>query len=1312
MEQNGLKKHLSPAAVWAFSIGTSIGWGSLVVTANTYLAQAGPAGTILGLLVGALLMLVISRNFAYLMGRYPEAGGAYAYCRETFGYDTAFLAAWFLAMTYFAVLWANLTSLPLYSRIFLGGVFRLGKLYTIFGYEVYLGEALLSMAALVLVGFLLVKFQNTGVLMMIVMAVIFCVGIIFTFVVGFFGSGFHFEPAFVPDSRAISQIINIAVISPWAFIGFENISHLTEEFDFEKKTILRVLLVSVFMTVLLYIFVTLLSVTAYPAQYDNWLSYIKDLNNLSGIEALPAFYAAYHYLGNFGVAILMLSLLSLVITSLIGNMTALSRLFYALSRDRVIPARFSHVNSENAPDKAIWLVVAISFFIPLLGRTAIGWIVDVTTIGATLIYGFVSAAALKMAKELDNKTERITGSIGLWGMIAFGVYVMLPNLVTKGSFAPETFFLFIIWTVLGFFFFRAILQADKERRFGSSIAVWIALLALVLLISLIWMRQSMINTNEKMASSIRQYYEETQESGSEKLDDQEFVQEQMAVQRSEDTRTMVMAICMFSFAIVIMLTNHSYMNRRAKEHEMLANIDPMTGVKSKHAYLNSEKEFNESIAEGKAREFAVVVCDVNGLKKINDTLGHKAGDEYIREACQMICKIFMHSPVYRVGGDEFVAILSGSDYVIRKELMLTLHDRSVDHINSGGAVVSGGCSDFRRGEDMNFHDVFERADGLMYKEKQLLKGLGAVTRSDAEEEAPAPQPAEEEQKIINIRRNILIVEDEMINQIMLGKALEDQYDVIYASDGMEALESMKIYKDKLALVLLDLQMPNMSGMEVLQHMRNDKNIKSIPVIVLTADQNAEVECLKMGAMDFIPKPYPAWEIIHARVDKCIELSENRDLINQTERDHLTKLFNYDYFLRYVNLFDEHYHDREMDAMVMDLNHFHLLNERYGKPYGDSVLERIGESLRHIAREVGGVGCRRTKDTFLLYCPHREDYEQILTKAVSGLDEDEVNGNRVRLRLGVYSKVDKTLDIERRFDYAKVAADSVRNSYLQAVGVYDSEMHEKELYRARLVEDFHTSIENEDFEVYFQPKYDIRPEVPVLASAEALVRWNHPELGLISPGVFIPLLENNGLILELDEYVWRHTAAQIHQWKERFGFSIPVSVNVSRIDMLTPNLKDIFTDILDTYGLTTADLVLEITESAYTGEADQVISVARELRGMNAGFRIEMDDFGTGYSSLGMLTHLPIDALKLDMSFVRSAFGEIRDFKMIELILDIAKYLNVPVVAEGVETEEQYRVLKEMGCDLIQGYYFSKPVPPEQFDRFMSEASIARKKAEK
>jgi EAL domain-containing protein (putative c-di-GMP-specific phosphodiesterase class I) len=221
-----------------------------------------------------------------------------------------------------------------------------------------------------------------------------------------------------------------------------------------------------------------------------------------------------------------------------------------------------------------------------------------------------------------------------------------------------------------------------------------------------------------------------------------------------------------------------------------------------------------------------------------------------------------------------------------------------------------------------------------------------------------------------------------------------------------------------------------------------------------------------------------------------------------------------------------------------------------------------------------------------------------------------------------------------------------------------------------------------------------------------VRWDHPELGIISPGLFIPLLEDNGLILELDRFVWRKTAERIRVWKDRQGFSVPVSVNVSRIDMLTPNLKSVFSEILKEYRLSTKDLILEITESAYTGDSDQVIATAMDLRGMGMGFRIEMDDFGTGYSSLGMLSKLPIDALKLDMSFIRSAFRETRDMRMIELIIDIADYLHVPVVAEGVETEEQYLALKELGCDMAQGYYFSKPVPPESFEHFLRERAEA------
>jgi diguanylate cyclase (GGDEF)-like protein len=476
----------------------------------------------------------------------------------------------------------------------------------------------------------------------------------------------------------------------------------------------------------------------------------------------------------------------------------------------------------------------------------------------------------------------------------------------------------------------------------------------------------------------------------------------------------------------------------------------------------------------------------------------------------------------------------------------------------------------------------------------------------------------------------------------------------------------------------------------------------VPVIVMTADQSAEVDCLKIGAIDFIPKPYPSAEIIQVRVNRCIELSEKRNIIQSTERDSLTILLNLDYFLRYVRMYDQHYHDMPMDAIVLDVNHFHMLNERYGKQYGDSVLSRIGKRIRQISREIGGVCCRRGADTFFIYCPHREDYESILDRASEGLVDEDVSKNRVRLRMGVYSRVDKSLQIERRFDYAKIAADAVKSGYRKAVGIYDTKMHEAALYRERLLEDFRPSLESNRFMVYFQPKYDIRPDEPVLASAEALVRWNHPELGMISPGVFIPLLEDNGLILDLDQFVWREAAARIRDWKDRFGFSVPVSVNVSRIDMLMPNLKSIFREILDEYNLSPDDLMLEITESAYTGDSDQVISTAKELRGMGMGFRIEMDDFGTGYSSLGMLSHLPIDALKLDMSFIRSAFGENRDVRMIELIIDIADYLHVPVVAEGVETQEQYLVLKAMGCEYVQGYYFSKPVPPEDFDSFLTK----------
>ncbi len=553
----------------------------------------------------------------------------------------------------------------------------------------------------------------------------------------------------------------------------------------------------------------------------------------------------------------------------------------------------------------------------------------------------------------------------------------------------------------------------------------------------------------------------------------------------------------------------------------------------------------------------------------------------------------------------------------------------------------------------------------------------------------------------NGKRLVLVADDEWINREILGNLLKDDYEVLFASDGMETLSMIRENKDMLSLVLLDLLMPNMNGLELLKQLKQEEQkIQKIPVIVLTSDQKSEVESLTLGAVDFIPKPYPQASVILARVLRTIELSEDRQILSSTERDPLTNLYNREFFYRYAEQFDQHHKDLEMDAIVIDIYHFHIINERFGTVYGDSVLRSIAEKTKEAVNDLGGIVCRREADTFMIYCPHTDNYGEILEKATGGISEEDITNNRIRLRMGVYANVDKTLDIERRFDRAKMAADALRNNYSKSIEEYDNDLHEKEIYAEQLIEDFRAAIEKKQFKVYYQPKFDLRTGTPTLASAEALVRWQHPKFGVISPGIFIPLYENNGLIQELDNYVWRSTAAQIKEWKERFGITVPVSVNVSRVDMYDPHLIDNFLGILKENSLSPEELLLEITESAYTQDSDQIIETVSGLRSL--GFMIEMDDFGTGYSSLNMISALPIDALKLDMQFIRNAFSKGKDTRMLEVIIDIANYLSVPVIAEGVETKEQLEALKALGCDYVQGYYFSKPVPAELFEQFITE----------
>lgn len=547
-------------------------------------------------------------------------------------------------------------------------------------------------------------------------------------------------------------------------------------------------------------------------------------------------------------------------------------------------------------------------------------------------------------------------------------------------------------------------------------------------------------------------------------------------------------------------------------------------------------------------------------------------------------------------------------------------------------------------------------------------------------------------------RRILIVEDEIVNREILKLVLKEEYELLFAETGSEAKKVINENVGNLSLVLLDLNLPDMNGMDVLNEMQEDENLKAIPVIVLTADRDAEVASLDIGASDFITKPYPRPEVIKARVRKSIELSEDRIIIGQTEYDQLTGLYNREFFYHFADQFDFRHGDIPTDAIVININHFHLINERYGRVYADDVLRHIGERIKEMTGDEEGIACRREADTFLIYCKHRTDYTEMLERVSQGASGPEMERNVVRIRMGVYPRVDKSLEIDRRFDRAKAAADTVRSTFTKAVAIYDDALHESAIFAEQLLVDFPKALEDKQFKVYYQPKYDISGDKPVLSSAEALVRWDHAEFGMVNPGLFIELFEDNGLIESLDTYVWKEAAAQIKEWKERLGKTIPVSVNVSRVDMFNPDLADIIHSIVRENGISQEDFILEVTESAYTEDSDYIIRTVHKLR--QKGFFIEMDDFGSGYSSLNMLTNLPIDALKLDMQFVRSAFKKGKDTRMLEIMIEIAESLNVPVIAEGVETEEQMLTLKELGCDIVQGFYFSKPVPADQFERFL------------
>ena len=559
-------------------------------------------------------------------------------------------------------------------------------------------------------------------------------------------------------------------------------------------------------------------------------------------------------------------------------------------------------------------------------------------------------------------------------------------------------------------------------------------------------------------------------------------------------------------------------------------------------------------------------------------------------------------------------------------------------------------------------------------------------------------------KQLNKPQLVLIVDDQEINRELLGMILENDYEILYACNGREALETIREYGDRLSVVLLDLIMPEMDGFEVLSRIHEDEFLSRIPVIVLTAEKSAELQALQMGAADFIKKPFDMNEVILARVGRIIELSEGRQLISAAEHDRLTMLYSRNFFQEYADRIFNYHPEYHMDAVVLNIEQFHSINALNGREFGDQVLMTMGDAIRDFLAGTDGIACRFDADHFNIYCRHQDDYQSVLDHFQKKVSATSRNTN-IRLRMGVNHWREGVAPLQL-FDHARTACNMARGDSMTHLVVYSEEMHQRDLLNQLLLNDLRRAVEDRELMVVYQPKFNVQCDPPKLSSAEALIRWRHPKLGMISPGTFIPLFESNGQIGVVDRFVWTEAARQVSEWQRKYGVTIPISVNVSRVDVFDPELEQTLKGLIENHGLTPESLKLEVTESAYTDNAGQMIDLINRLR--NLGFQVEMDDFGSGYSSLNMLSSMPIDVLKMDMAFVRNIEHSEKDFRLVELVLDIAKYLRVPVVAEGVETEKQYQMLRDAGCTLVQGYYFSRPLPPEEFEKLIiRETQIER-----
>jgi len=558
-------------------------------------------------------------------------------------------------------------------------------------------------------------------------------------------------------------------------------------------------------------------------------------------------------------------------------------------------------------------------------------------------------------------------------------------------------------------------------------------------------------------------------------------------------------------------------------------------------------------------------------------------------------------------------------------------------------------------------------------------------------------------------KTVLLVEDNLGDARLLREMLNEQNSLSTQLTHLECVSDAESYlvEHAVDIILLDLGLPDAQGLEAIQ--RAHAAAPGVPLVVLTSldDVSLAVQALQLGAQDYLIKGQIETRGLLRALRYAIErknmegaaLAAARRMAHSAEHDFLTGLPNRmllnDRVGQAIALAARH--TKRVAVLFLDLNGFKHINDSLGHPTGDKLLQSIAKRLVDCIRGSDSVS-RQGGDEFVILLLDLERAEDAaitarrMLEAVALPHRIDQHDLHVTASIGVSVYPDDGLDADTLIKNADTAMYQAKENGRRNIQFFKSAMNARAVERQFLEEGLRWALERQEFALHYQPKVNLM--TGAIAGAEALIQWTHPTRGPINPAAFIPVAEECGLILPIGAWVLREACAQARAWMD-VGLSVKsMAVNVSAMEFRDKNFLNSLFAILDETGLDPRSLELELTESVLMKHAAFTASILQTLR--KRGVKVAIDDFGTGYSSLSYLQRFPVDALKIDQSFVRQISTAGDDTTIVKAVIGMARGLKLRIIAEGVETLEEVAFLRAYRCEEAQGHYFSRPVPSQQF----------------